>query len=551
MLGESDRQSGRESGRRLLIPYGRRVDYHLLLEPGTVLRADQLASSAGAGRLEIRLASDEGGERLIAELSGRQYDLEYPLTGARQLAARLSLIAQQEEERPGGGGVVLTAPAIWKPASTDKLRPRIEKRPEGHPQPQQTPNIIIYLVDTLRPDRLGAYGYDRPTSPHLDRFAEHAYLFEYTVGQAPWTRPSVASIFTGMTPTGHGTTGRKEKLHEQIPTLTEILSHSGYATAAVFSNPNVSANFGFDRGFDKVAKAQPSANDATRQAIAWLEELDGDRPLLLYIHTSEPHQPYLPSEPYRQQLAPDTQEIVEIFERNPRRQIWKPTASNLRQLNALYDAEIAENDAGFGQLLETIKSSGLWDSSVIVYVSDHGEEFYEHKRWGHGRAMVFEQLNVALVIRLPGQRQGARIPTPAQHADILPTLLELLGLPIPSLVEGRSLLDLMVTDPVPSARDETPAIFSHNQVGRQQSVVVGEYKLIQRLRRGKTVKKGLYNWRRDPRELDNLLADRPIHAKVLASLIARHDAQFQTVDGEEAELDEETLDELRALGYLN
>jgi arylsulfatase A-like enzyme len=237
------------------------------------------------------------------------------------------------------------------------------------------------------------------------------------------------------------------------------------------------------------------------------------------------------------------------MERNPRRQIWEPTDENIRKLRALYDAEIAENDAGFGELLELLRNKDIYDSAVVVYVSDHGEEFYEHKRWGHSRALSVDQLNVALLIKFPSQTLGSRVREAVQHVDILPTLLDLVGLPIPSTVEGRSLARLAANSATASL-DSDSLIFSHNRVGAQYSVLAGDFKLIQRKRRGVVKPTGLYNWRTDPRETDNLLSERPIHAAVLTTLIERKKAYFEGVSGEEAVLDDSVRDELRALGYL-
>ena len=535
--------------RRLFLPYGRRIDFHLQLMPGAVLRAERLSfSGEGEGRMEITLATDDGGEQVVAALEGRHTELEYRLADDAPLYARLSLLAESDAPSSSGGGAIVTAPSIWEPAQSVLSETGTESG-QTKPEPRQTPNIIIYMVDTLRPDHLGAYGYETPTSPHLDRFAEQAVVFEYAVGQAPWTRPSVASIFTGMTPMAHGTTSKKHKLDTEIPTLASILSGSGYAAAAVISNPNVSPTFGFDRGFDDVFMTGPSGNEAAHRALEWLESYNGEKPFLLYVHTSEPHQPYLASQPYRDRFAPHTSDIVEIMERNPRRQIWQPTDANISRLRALYDAEIAENDAGFGELVALLKARDLYDSAVILYVSDHGEEFYEHKRWGHGRTLGVDQLNVALLIKFPEQTRGSRVAEAAQHVDILPTLLDLLGLPVPSTVEGRSLIDL-ATGSTASGVDTSALIFSHNRIGAQYSVLAGDFKLIQRKRHGVTSPKALYNWRTDSRELENLLSERPIHAAVMTTLIERKKALFSGVAVEDAVLDDTIRDELRALGYL-
>ena len=409
----------------------------------------------------------------------------------------------------------------------------------GEGSPVRRPNVLIYLVDTLRADRLGCYGYDRPTSPSLDSFAAEATLFETAIGQSSWTRASMASIFTGVWPPTHGTTGWKHQLPDDFETLVEVLDEAGYQTAAFVGNPQITIRYGFGQGFDRFAREikRPSS-DYTQMATKWLDALTSREPWFIYVHTMDPHAPYRPPEPFMSEFAPNDDQIPTW---KPR---WKWPEEVLPFFSDRYDGEVAFNDSSFGDLLLGLGERGLYEDTLIVFTSDHGEEFREHGRWRHGENLHAETLNVPLIIRFPGQSTAKRVTMPAQHIDLMPTILEYVGLEIPSVVQGRSLL---------GAHKLEGEIYSHlflSGFPLFHSVVDGEWKLIRRLDEDGTETCQLFNWRVDPGETHDLAAEEPERTASLIERLAEKMVEDIETEVEEIPLTEELQEELEALGYL-
>jgi len=410
----------------------------------------------------------------------------------------------------------------------------------GEDRAVRRPNILIYLVDTLRVDRLGVYGYERPTSPHVDAFAAHATVFENAIGQSSWTRASMASIFTGVWPPTHGTTGWKHQLPEEFETLVEKLDEVGYETAAFVGNPQITVHYGFGQGFDQYRREIKRPSGEYNQMVAqWLDGLDGDRPWFIYVHTMDPHAPYRPPDPYMSQFAPNDAQMPTW---QPR---WKWPLEVLPFFSDRYDGEIAQNDASFGELVGLLSERGLYEDSLIIFTSDHGEEFKEHGRWRHGDNLHAETLNVPLVIRFPRQSTGKSVVPAVQHIDLMPTILDYVGVEIPSAVQGRSLLG--------RARFEGE-IYSHlflSGFPLYHSVVEGNWKLIRRIDEDGTRSFQLFNRHEDPGETRDLAADQPGRlASLVALLEAKLAAENEPRSVEEIPLTEELQEELEAIGYL-
>ena len=528
----------------LFLPYGTQVDYFLLLPPDGLLRADRWGfRGTAAGRLEIHIESDSVPARELAKLK-RPSALDVPLELEPYEPVCVSLRASALEPVGAEGGVLLSKPAIW--SSAPSTEPPLASEPAPTPP---RPNIIVYLVDTLRSDHLGCYGYPRPVSPRLDAFAETATLFENARAQSSWTLASVASIFTGLWPHAHGVTRNPHRLGNDALTLAEILQAAGYQTSGVVTNGYVTEAFGLEQGFDELLLIHTeSAQAVNREMVAWLERRDPSRPFFLYLHTLEPHIPYLPPDGFRERFAPDSDEVYDIIREFRRKTKWDATESILGQLFDLYDAEIAANDTAFGDALDHLAQAGLLDDSIVVFVSDHGEAFHEHGTWAHGSNLFAEVLNVPLVVKMPAQRAGRRVAEPVQHIDLLPTLLHYLELEGPVL-QGRSLLPLLDGGGSAGRR----ALFS--QTSRfspdTMSVIEGDWKYIERRDPKRGVSKFLYDWRRDPGELASRIAERPILAAVLRAAIEYKLAAGQIYETEESVIDEELREGLRALGYLN
>ena len=424
------------------------------------------------------------------------------------------------------------------------------------PADERPPNVIIYLVDTLRADRLGCYGYARGISPRIDRFARESVLFEDAVAQSAWTRPAVTSLLTGLDPHHHGVQQRLHALAGSFDTLPEMLHRQGYQTAGFVSSAVITAQFGFDQGFDTfvqrtketIEPQRPTSEWVNEEAFRWLDRRDRKRPFFLFLHTLDPHMPYRPSEAWRRRLAPNADpQAGEVPKVVALRDGLRPaTPKDRAELSALYDAEIAGNDAAFGKLVAELRRRGLYDSLVLVFVSDHGEELFDHGGWEHGATLYQELVHVPLLVKLPrGEGKGKRIGETVRQIDVLPTILDVLGAEVPRGIGGRSLLPLLSA---PSPRP--PVAFSSLDVdGRRiESALVGNRKLIHTLAHDqRPFGMELYDLASDPAERRNLIAAHPDAARSLAPLLER---KTPSPEAPAVPLDRELEAQLRALGYL-
>lgn len=308
---------------------------------------------------------------------------------------------------------------------------------------RRQPNVLVYLIDTLRADHCTPYGYARDTTPQLKRLADEGWLFERAYSQAPWTRPSVATLFSSYLHSFHNSS-KTTGLSPEIETLAERFRKAGYATAAFLSNAHVhGASLNFEQGFAKfeaVEKARQRgdsrANQVHEEALAWLENYQ-DRPFFLYVHTIDPHAPYDPPEStrgiwsggYEGRMTPARTNARELTDRSP-----LPPA-DLQHVLDLYDEEILFNDREFGKLCDALRERGLWDDTIVLVVSDHGEEFYEHEGFGHGTTLWNELVHVPLIIKLDRRASdpppGVRVAERVRVMDVPQTLLLRAGLAAP------------------------------------------------------------------------------------------------------------------------
>lgn len=424
----------------------------------------------------------------------------------------------------------------------------------------QRPDIFLLMIDTLRADHLGTYGYERPTSPHLDALADEALLFENAVAQSSWTRASVASMFTGLWPLAHGTNLRDEVLSDAAQTLPELLQAQGYRTAAFFSNPNISELFGFRQGFDHVldfGKDDVDADVIHRHVLEWLDQQDDDTPLFLYVHTIDPHSPYDPPAEQRRRFAPQVDEGIAWtparLPRAVRRRRAEATPEQMTEMIDLYDAEIAYADAAFGRFRDDLEQRSRFEPSWLIVVSDHGEEFLERGNLEHGKTLFGESLNVPFIVKPPGTPgvdfESRRIAERVQHIDLLPTLGRPAGLPHDPAWQGRDLTPLWQGSeplkPVP--------IYSylHLDGSPRLSLIDGPWKLILRQQDGQLVGPHLYHLVNDPGELEDLGEELPIRRRVMTrQLQERWMAPEGRLERATTELGEDLKRRLEALGYL-
>lgn len=536
------------------LPAGSAVEWSLELPPGSRLVWDDV-ERRGSARFELAVREESGGERVETPTrGGRQL-----LTGDDPALAGFTLRAL------GGVGVVrVSGLRIHAPAARGAVD--VGALPAPAAAPSTRPNLIVYLVDTLRADHLGCYGYERPTSPELDAFARGAVLFEEGRAQSSWTKPAVATVLTGLYPIAHGAQQRSQRLPESVETIAERLGAAGYDTALFTTNANVTEKFGFAQGwqtFRYLSRSRGgrrvqhlSSAEINEAVFRWLDERDPERPFLLFVHTLDPHDPYRPEEPFRLRLAPDVDveaaccgrstELVDLT--------GEAARERARQAAALYDAEIAQNDASFGALVAELERRGLASNAAILFLSDHGEEFADHGGWKHGWTLHEELLRVPMVLRLPGGAHGGtRVATPAEQIDVAPTLYELAGVGTPDSLPGRSLLAKLAGEegaPTSFAWLERPglALASATRAGWKRIRFDGDWSPPL----GRPPAQ-LFDLGRDPRELDDLeLAWRePLRGAWLDGELRAALGRFHSsLAAEEAPIDAELEQSLRALGYF-
>jgi choline-sulfatase len=357
------------AGDGLTIPIGTSLGYSMRFTDGLRLEIDRVAATSGVScRFRCNVVRDGAPAVTVAELGPGERPQRIDLTGSRGEAFRLELQAAGVAPGQGyGGALELIRPRVTEPAVTASAAAAGEPAP---PAAGARANIVIYLVDALRADRLGVYGQPLPLSPRLDGFAARATVYEQAWAQSSWTRPVVASLFTGLQPEVHGVNGRLDRLGGGMATLAERLGRAGYATAAVVANPNASATFGLDRGFDEfvlMPADRRRSSDVHAEAVRWLDSHDGSRPFLLYVHTVDPHLPYDPPDRQRARFAPSvarrdlgsTEVVGTLLARD-----LVDEARWAGDLLALYDAEVASNDESFGALLDELDRRGLSEGTT-------------------------------------------------------------------------------------------------------------------------------------------------------------------------------------------
>lgn len=445
------------------------------------------------------------------------------------------------------------------------------------------PNLVLVSIDTLRADHVHAYGYERETTPSIDRLAAEGVRFADATSQAPHTLASHMSLMTSLWPSFHGVVQGTDRLRDGIETLAERLRGAGLRTEAIVEDGFVSAEFGFHRGFERYDDGAPGIEVTPTRAAATfakaeraLDRLAGER-FFLFVHTYGPHSPYNAPEPYCSMFDPGYSGPVKPgFGQVPGLEFaagrLKLDAADLHHVQALYDAGVRAADEALGRFLARLESLGLDRDTLVVVVSDHGEEFLDHKLSlaTHGHTLYQELLHVPLVMRLPGVvPAGSVIQDPVALVDVGPTVLDLLGLPLPRDVQGENLAPLLAGKPAPQR-----LLYSQELLHtRQTALRVGNLKFIYMegpgshgLRRllseypgmhayfDSPGRKELYDLAADPKEATDLALGREADVRSFLSavkdLLARGERFRRKASGETLHPVQSDLDErLKALGY--
>lgn len=430
----------------------------------------------------------------------------------------------------------------------------------GCPEPPPRQNVVVVSIDTLRPDHLGAYGYERPTSPRIDRFREDGVLYEEAITPAPSTLPAHASLFTSLIPPHHGALYTyRRPLPEDAVTLAEVLSSAGYDTRAFTAGGQISPEFGLGQGFERYGSfPEAPLGEIVARATGWLEERRGEAPFFLFLHSYEIHHPYDP-EPEdlaavtgsdRRASASDLPDdiTVELIRRLNSPDVI-PAPADVEHVVARYDAEIRSADAAFGELVSFLRERGLYGDSLIVLTSDHGEEFGERGSVGwHSHTLYDELLRVPLIVKLPENRDaGETVERQVRLVDVAPTVLATVGLEIPETFSGCVVLPRKIPRPW-SCSGAAVSVRDMPGEAPRTSIRTEGWKYIEgRSRAGRR----LFDLRSDPGERRNLVDEAEWRRDLLQWRLERILASREPLRADPVPLDAETEEQLRALGYAD
>ncbi|MDA8018497.1 MAG: sulfatase [Thermoanaerobaculia bacterium] len=420
--------------------------------------------------------------------------------------------------------------------------------------------VIVYMIDTLRADRLGSYGSDRGLTPHLDALAEQSVVFTEARAQSSWTRPSVVSTFTGWYPQRHGVDDREDGLSGSVDTLAELLFGAGIYTGGIVTNGNISHQFGLGQGFAEYRHLEESssresyhvpAGELNASGLEWLDRHQEERPgqpFFLYLHATDPHAPYTPPEEFRSRLAASADPSLGRLETFERLREGELADAGIRdQLLALYDAEVAWTDHQVGAFVEALRQRDLLRRTMLIVVSDHGEEFLDHGGWEHGRTLFDEQLLVPLIVKLPETvARVDRIAGPAGHVDLMPTILDAMGVSFdPADYDGLSLWPALIGA---IDRSTGASALSHLELSERslRSLVHDRWKLVEDLA---SEDRRLFDLSEDAPEHLDLATEKPLRSGVLGQERRRLEQSLTPERATEVELDVETRKQLEALGY--
>lgn len=462
------------------------------------------------------------------------------------------------------------------------------------------PNILLILVDSLRIDRLGCYGYTRNISPVIDRLASEGALYENAIAASSWTLQATASLFTGLYPSQHGASWGNQFLDESHVTLAQILRLAGYHNVGWSTNPWVSRRTGLDRGFDEFI--QLSSAFQTRSSNRWqitfdrilinLREVFNDKggefltriatrnfprlakahqPFFAFMFYLEPHMPYRARNRTARRMLP-----AEVKLSVARRINWRPNSyysgkismskNDFEILGHLYDAEIADTDRRIGQTIKALEESGVLDDTVVIICADHGENIGHHNLMGHSHCLYDDLIRVPLIIRYPKIfRAGTRIEDQVQVHDLVTSLTRLAGVDenvLSHLSHRYSLLpeDLQLSrrtwtfaqrirppyEEFFALQDEVPNFDPAKYLRELYAIRGDSWKYIH----ASDGHQELFNLDEDPTECSNLYNLLPETARKLHETLEGELAIPCTAQETATTLDKATIDRLRALGYL-
>lgn len=523
-------------GAALAIPDGWRLGYTMEMWSRAHLRG----TARGTGSVEVMAIRDGTPPSSVGTIAGSPTGAAFDLDlSALRGIVRLDLEAHGEVRLIAPRVVTLDGAAL-------SARPTIR-------------NVVVYLTDTLRADKLRPYREDtRVRTPALESWVAHAAVALRGHSQENWTKPSVATLLSGLFPWEHHATTEEAVVPAAVDLMSERLGSEGFHTGAFIANGFCSDRFGFRQGWSTFRNyiregLRTQAEFVAHDVLTWLDERPQDRPFFLYVHTVDPHVPYMPPAEELALYDPLPYEGVVNFAHD--RELLEGVKSGRIDLNArdrehleaLYDGEITYHDTHFGAIMEGLERRGLADETMVVFTADHGEEFWDHGSVGHGHSVFEELVQVPLIVRVPGVTDRPMVLEEALGlVDVAPTIFEALGREIPEALSGRSFLDLLR-----GGSPDAPLASVNGFMDGWRAIELGSLKLIHRTDRVVM----LYDLSSDPDETTDVAASRPIAVRYLRGMLglvlagAERGHHVPSIAAESLAIDETLRRQLEELGY--
>ena len=532
-----------------------------------------------SGQLDWRVSFEvegKGGRATSVEIWSKRHVLRPPTGGGwRDASVELAQLAGRT-----GRFVFDAVPSDpTQPIPVDLLA--VFATPMITPERDDRPNLLIISIDTLRKDAISPYGADPAKTPKLQSLADRGVVFDQFWSTAPWTLPAYASLFTAEYPSTHGagadrTTEVKPGKAQAtlgvasgIPSLVSHFRNLGYSTQSIYSNGHLNLFSGVDKGFDGYIWYGLTGETAVESFHEWSGQV-GKKPFFAFVQMTDPHWPYVVPRSFAKKLPmPDTSENeslvgspVEMFQKGVPEQ-------DREDMTEIYGYLVQYMDKHVGSILRSLEKRGLTENTLVVFHTDHGEELWDHGEWWHGHTHHAELENVSLIFSWPGKLEsGTRVATPVRAIDILPTAIDLMGLPpVEHETEGRSFAHLLRGQ---EAGDMPPILHEAELYGPGGDFALTDWPwrlLVQppgpwvhreeRLANPEEFKREevvlLFNIEEDPKELNNLAAEQPeLVAKMRKGAEALREiaASRQKGTSEPTEMDTDADVDLQALGYL-
>ncbi len=444
----------------------------------------------------------------------------------------------------------------------------------GGKGPQDRPNVILISIDTLRADHVGCYGYEVPTTPHLDRLAAEGARFSRALSNSPWTLPSHITMLTGQEVGVHNVRYSKNALADEALTVTEVLKENGYATFGIGSAPYLKKMYGYDQGFDvyddelaqvsyKESHESVTARKVVDKALGHIKQHRREN-WFVFMHVWDVHYDYIPPAPYNKKFVDPNYKgnfRMKKWEKNKKFRVGMDP-DDFKYVISQYDGEIAWTDSQLGRLFQTLKEWGLYENTAIIVTSDHGEEFLDHGQKGHGHTLFDELIRVPLILKAPAIPAGMVVDCPVGLVDLFPTIAQWSKAPhVPYKGPGRSLLDMIFR---PNECNADRPLFAETKMsnldklhaykrGYEMMLEVGGYKYHHRVT--EPLRELMFNIAEDPREENDLRGSRPNELTALQKKMreySRDNARQRRKKrmAKRTKLDRKTHDQLKELGYI-